>query len=185
MSVLDGLWPDEATRPHAAPPPGPAPRRQGRSLAFIHRMHLASLDETMRMMERVEAGEAAADLQAQVLSLEMTRNYAAFGTLCGRECWALEFHHRSESDEIFPALQTRGGPDLARVIARLVEEHAAIHHLLMDLAARVEGLGERPGPGSFAEARAALVRLDRIVRSHFGYEEAEIDDALARHGVVL
>ncbi len=104
MSVLDGLSPDDATRPHAAPPPGPAPRRQGRSLAFIHRMHLASLDETMRMMERVEAGEAAADLQAQVLSLEMTRNYAAFGTLCGRECWALEFHHRSESDEIFPAL---------------------------------------------------------------------------------
>ncbi len=71
------------------------------------------------------------------------------------------------------------------MITRLVEEHAAIHHLLMDLAARVEGLGERPGPGSFAEARAALVRLDRIVRSHFGYEEAEIDDALARHGVVL
>ncbi|MBW9118203.1 hemerythrin domain-containing protein [Rhizobium cauense] len=152
---------------------------------MIHEMHIAALEETKSMMDRVQSGEdSTGSLAQQVTSLELLENYRRFGNLCGRECQFLDFHHTSEDNEIFPTIAEKGGEGLKRVIARLSEEHAAVHQLLKTLAMNVVVLHADPGPENFARTRETFEVLYEAILSHFGYEQAELAEAIDYYGLL-
>lgn len=178
---------DEATRPTAPKIPAAtdAHRRRGRHLADVHRMYLAEIDEVGRILGEVEKGEGEASrLAAAVQGLDMARNYRVFGTLCGRECHVLTIHHTIEDQQVFPALAARGEGGLRAVVERLQQEHLVVHELIERLEWAAMALMTAPGPDTFAEARDTFRALERVVRSHFGYEETELEEALGYHGVM-
>ena len=177
---------DEATRPKAPKIEDvtEAQRRRGRHLADVHRMYLAEIDEVGRILAEVEAGESRASALAKaVQGLEMARNYRVFGTLCGRECHVLTIHHTIEDQQIFPVLAARGDSGLRAVVQRLREEHLVVHELIERLEEAAMALMTSPGPDTFADARETFRALERVVRSHFGYEETELEEALGVHAI--
>ena len=184
MSTITIL--DDSTRPKAPRIKGLSPFQewQGKRLALIHRMHLEEMDHTRRIMEQIEAGEARlADLGDAVSSLNMAESYRAFGNLCGRECQLLTFHHMAEDQAVFPVLDRQGSEGLRKVVERLRAEHDVIHALLEELQAAARAAVSRADAKSFAILKESLARLDRTVRSHFGYEEVELEQALGFHEV--
>lgn len=184
---LSELTVDYGTRPKAPKIEGATPehRRRGRHLADVHRMYLSDIDEVGRILTEVETGEReAADLAEAVQGLEMALNYRVFGTLCGRECHVLTIHHTIEDRQLFPFLAARGDDGLRAVVRRLKEEHLVVHELIERLEEAAIKLMNVPGPDTFTEARETFRALERVVRSHFGYEETELEEALGYHGVV-
>jgi hypothetical protein len=178
---------DDATRPKAPKIEGitPAQRRQGKRLALIHEHHLEQMNEVRWVMEQVEAGEQSAETLLEVISsLQMAANYRVFGNLCGRECQMLTLHHTIEDQSIFPALR-HGSDGLTKVVDRLAQEHLIIHQLLEALHDKAVNAVREPGRETFAALKAAFLALDRVVRSHFGYEQEELEEALGYFGIPL
>ena len=178
---------DDATRPKAPRIEGitEAQRRHGKSLALIHDYHLAQMNEVRSMMERVEAGEqGAAAMVDAISSMQMTANYRKFGNLCGRECHMLALHHSIEDESIFPILR-EGSDGLRSVVERLSQEHEIVHQLLERLHAQAIKAVKEPGPETFAALKTVFLVLDRVVRSHFGYEQEELEEALGYFAVPL
>lgn len=177
---------DERTRPKAPKIEGatPAQSRQGRHLAMIHGMHLQQIAHVERMIRQIESGEAEMERLGQAISgLQMASNYRQFGNLCGRECQLLNFHHSAEDQQIFPALM-RGSEGLRLVVERLREEHAVIHGLIEEMEARAMSLIRTPDPSGFQALKLTFVTLVEIVRSHFGYEQSELEEALGYYHVL-
>ena len=171
---------DESTRPKAPRIEGatPAHRQQGKHLAMIHAMHLQQIAEVERVIQQIESGEAGMPRLGQAISgLQMASNYRLFGTLCGQECQVLNFHHTAEDQQIFPALMN-GSQGLRLVVERLIEEHAVIHRLIEEMEAQAVSLIQAPGLAGFQALKRTFATLVEIVRSHFGYEQAELEEAL-------
>lgn len=177
----------DATRPRAPKIEGlrPPQRAHGQRLAMIHAMHLRQLSSVRDVMERVAAGESASAMLGEaVSSLGMTRNYRHFGTLCGQECAVLTSRHTIEDQSIFPALSERG-EGLQSVIERLIVEHGVIHELLEQLEATAMQLVKRSNGEAFARVREDFARVDSAVRSHFGYEQEVLEDALGYWNIAI
>lgn len=150
-------------------------------LPAIHRMYLMDISRIGALMQQVEAGLAAPSVLAESLrSLDLFDNMRRFGTLCGRECQVLSFHHDAEEHGIFPQLEAQGLAELTAVVARLRAEHEIVHELLIRLESAALALIREPGPESFAETRAIFDRLEQVIRSHFGYEETQLDAPIAQ-----
>jgi hemerythrin-like domain-containing protein len=80
---------------------------------------------------------------------------------------ALGGHHSSEDATLFPMVLA-GRPDLAPVVARLVQDHNMIAHLIQGLEHAVS---------TAADSAALLEHLDgigAIMESHFRYEETQL-----------
>jgi Hemerythrin HHE cation binding domain len=93
---------------------------------------------------------------------------------CLAFCAALTRHHTAEDATAFPALAARH-PDLAPIVAKLVEDHA----MISGIVGRVEAISADLAAG--AEAPRLLGELDglsAILESHFRFEERRIADAL-------
>jgi hypothetical protein len=78
-----------------------------------------------------------------------------------------------------------GSAGLRKVVARLAEEHLVIHALIDELQTGTERILRSPGKDEFEKLRASFNALDRFVRSHFGYEETELEEALGFYGVLV
>ncbi|OOO27694.1 hypothetical protein BS627_02940 [Agrobacterium salinitolerans] len=172
---------DETKRPKAPPIPGATEehRQRGRHLAAMHRIHMRELDRVRSLINQIETGNAAPTaLGAAVHQLQMTQNYKAFGTLCGHECRALTWHHTSEDNDIFPILRANGTYGLRAVLDQLAAEHKIVHELLEDLWEKAQAIHANPGPETFAPLRKTFDTLDAVIRSHFGYEETQLEEAL-------
>lgn len=190
MTRTEGARPDVAdlnvaARPKAPPIEGTTnvQRRQGRQLAAIHRMHLQQMGQVRRVMDAIAAGKTGPGALARAVpDLDMTRNYRQFGNLCGQECQFLDYHHSAEEQQIFPHLEGRGNAGLRAVIDKLREEHKVVHALLERLYSDAVRLVQDPSGDSFDEAKATFEALERVVRSHFGYEEEELEEALGVYG---
>ncbi|MBY6005699.1 hemerythrin domain-containing protein [Salipiger bermudensis] len=178
---LDDLSLDEAARPKAPPVPEAKDihRRQGRQLAAIHRHYLMEMGQIGAVLARIEAGETPPDhLKRIVLSLDMAENFRAFGSLCGRECQVLKFHHDIEGADMFPRIEAAGGGKFREVVAKLKAEHEVVHELILRLGRAAAALAEDPREETFTAAAAVFRKLDEVVRSHFGYEETELEEAI-------
>lgn len=185
MTTLIDIF-DSAKRPR-----GPrfaltsAQRRSGRRLAMIHQMHLDQIEEVEALILRIDAAAAAQDdLAGSIDDLAMTGNYRAFGILCGRECQNLTFHHTSEDAAIFPALR-RGDPVLDAVLDRLAEEHLVIHAAIETLLTQIATYRAAPGLATYGTLRESFNTLAALVRSHFGYEQTELEDAIGHYGAPI
>ena len=106
-------------------------------------------------------------------------NTWVLGSVCQSYCLALTQHHSMEDAAIFPHL---GAQDhgLAAIVARLGEEHQAIHELLETVDSAVVGLVS--DPGDLTGVQAAVDTLTQALLSHFAYEERELIEPLARLG---
>jgi hypothetical protein len=178
---------DDSTCPKAPKIEGitPAQRQQGQRLALIHEYHLEQMNEVRWVMEQVEAGEqSAATLLEAISSMPMATNYRLFGNLCGRECRMLTLHHTIEDHSMFPALR-HGSDGLRKVVDRLSQEHLIIHQLLEALHDKAVNAVSEPGRETFVGLKAAFLALERVVRSHFGYEQGELEEALGYFDVPL
>ena len=181
---LETLAIDPAERPHLPPMPGATDehRRQGRKLAAIHRGHLWDLARIAQVLRRIKAGDAPPeDLRDIVLNADMAQNYRAFGSLCGQECRMLSFHHDAEEHHMFPELEAVGNAALSKVVARLRVEHEVVHELLTRLERAAMTLMYEATDENFAGAEATFERLLDVVKSHFGYEETELEEAIGLH----
>jgi len=113
-----------------------------------------------------------------VLSLDMAENFRAFGSLCGRECQMLKFHHDIESADMFPRIEAAGGGVFREVVAKLMAEHEVVHELIVRLGRAANTLAEDPREENFVQAAVIFRKLEEVVRSHFGYEETELAEAI-------
>ena len=74
-----------------------AETRAGLHLAAIHRMHLRDMQRLEHILRQVEQGAVAPAVFArEVSNVDLTQNMRMFGTMCGRECQVLTFHHDAE-----------------------------------------------------------------------------------------
>jgi iron-sulfur cluster repair protein YtfE (RIC family) len=158
----------------------PGQRRQGRRLSLYHNYHREQLREVEHAMEQIDE-----TLPARISQLDMHHNFKVFGNLCGQECQMLTFHHQAEDTQIFPILHEQGSDGLRNVLERLAAEHLVIHELLDELEAGSTAALQTPIPEVYAALRATFKILDTCVRSHFGYEETELEDALGAIDVGL
>ncbi len=108
----------------------------------------------------------------------MTENLRDFGALCGRECNNLLYHHGAEEQQIFPILEARADAGLRAVIDKLRQEHTVIHTLLEALGAQADAVMAAPGPDSYAALKDTFDKLETAIKSHFSYEETELEEAL-------
>lgn len=109
-------------------------------------------------------------------------NYRRFGALCGQHCQIIEMHHSIEDQAIFPHLSAKSAA-LKPVIDRLIAEHEVVHALLLKLVDELQQLVSGPSPAQFARAKEVYEALEKLLISHFGYEEQEIGDALGVYEV--
>ncbi len=178
---LEDLTIDEAARPKAPKVPAATDihRHQGRQLAAIHRHYLMEMAQVAAVLARIEARDTPPeDLKHIVLSLDMAENFRAFGSLCGRECQILKFHHDIEGADMFPRIQSAGGGMFREVVAKLLSEHEVVHELIIRLGRAADTLAEDPRDANFVQAATIFRKLEQVVRSHFGYEETELTEAI-------
>jgi hypothetical protein len=156
----------------------PAQRMHGRRLARIHELHLRQIAQVEALIVLIDNALAKQQEAADAMSaLDMSRNYKAFGGLCYQESQFLDFHHTSEDEAIFPALRG-GNAGLDAVLDRLAEEHVAIHGWIERLVEMAVNFHERPGPTGYEQLRTTFQTLAGLVKSYFGYEQGELEEAL-------
>ncbi|MEO1702959.1 MAG: hemerythrin domain-containing protein [Pseudomonadota bacterium] len=179
--LLDDLNLDEAARPTApaVPEASDRHRRQGRQLAAIHSHYLKEMAQIAAVLARIEARDAPPEhLKRIVLSLDMAENFRAFGSLCGRECQILKFHHDIESSDMFPRIEAAGGGRFREIVSKLKAEHEVVHELIIRLDHAADDLAEDPSEVNFVRAANTFRKLEEVVRSHFRYEETELTEAI-------
>jgi len=79
---------------------------------------------------------------------------------------------------MFPGLDATANDGIRAVVGRLREEHQVVHELLNRLAGAARALETDPSETQFAEVRAIYDRLFEVVKSHFRYEEGELEEAI-------
>ena len=163
-----------------------AEQRAGLHLAAIHRMHLRDMQRLAHVLEQVEQGAVSPEVFAQEVSnVELTHNMRMFGTMCGRECQVLTFHHDAEEHMIFAQLEQQNIQALSRVVDRLKQEHLIVHELITRLETAAQALVQNPDEHNLAKTKATFAQLHTVVISHFGYEETELREALGRFVPVM
>ena len=150
-------------------------RSRGKRLRWFHDHHRAQLAEVSRTLETLDA----AALSEQVSKLDMSANYRMFENLCGQECQMLTGHHTIEDIHMFPQLHDEGSNGVKKVVERLMAEHLVVHELIEELEQRAWACLQNPGTETFTAAKETFQTLNTCVRSHFGYEETELEDALS------
>ena len=179
---------DEANRPRAPRLPSvtDAQRQKGRGLAAIHRFHLRDMARIAMVIERIRAGDDPPERLMQViLAADMAQNYRAFGNLCGQECRVLTFHHDAEENGLFPELEAKAPDGIRAVVAKLRAEHEVVHALIERLTEAAQTVIDAPTDANFAEASNAFEQLETVVRSHFRYEEEELEEAIGLYATAV
>ncbi|MFC5827484.1 LLM class flavin-dependent oxidoreductase [Nonomuraea insulae] len=179
------VW-DEATRP-TAPRPVPGrrytPREQanGRHLIDVHDHLRAELAQLRDLADQVAQGTLAASAARDHIStMTMRQNNWTLGAYCESYCRLVTMHHSAEDAMVFPGLR-RAEPGLAPVLDRLREEHQAIHKVLERVDRALVAFVT--DPSGLDDLRAAVDLLTDSLLSHLSYEERELVEPLARHGM--
>ncbi len=109
----------------------------------------------------------AIDLARDAIEDEHAAPSAATDPLlyCWGFCAALGGHHRSEDTGLFPRV-TQTHPELAPVVAQLVQDHHMIEHLIGGLQRAAEAPTE--------EKLRHLDGIEAVMLTHFRYEELRL-----------
>ena len=178
--TLEGIpFLDDATRPRAPAIPGVTPmqRARGRRLGLYHRHHLAELAAVRVALDRFRSGTGTVEAVSEgVASLSMVASYRAFGNLCGQQCQMLQMHHDIEEGSVFPAIRQDAG--MRPVLDRLGAEHRTVHALLERILQIARAIAVDPRRDYALALGRIYETFERIVISHFGYEERELEEAI-------
>jgi len=179
------LIPDDSTRPAVPEVPEltEQQRQPMRHLRAIHEHHRRNMRMMAGMLEGVRSGDtSASELHQHIKDNPILENYRIFGNLCGQHCQMVNGHHSIEDAHMFPALEGKNSV-LDKVVARLREEHEVVHALLLQLAEEAEKLINNPSEGQFNATIIAHERLEKLLLSHFGYEEDSVGPALGIYDI--
>ncbi|MDO5647415.1 hemerythrin domain-containing protein [Paracoccus sp. (in: a-proteobacteria)] len=179
---------DDRARPRAPAIAGLTPMQElaGKGLARIHHMYRQELTGVARLLGDIRTGQARPDaLPPAIAGLSLTENLSLFGTVCGRQCALLQNHHDIEEQWMFPAIDAHADTGLRAVLDRLKAEHRVIHVLIGELRVAADDLAAAPSDAGLDTCARAFARLDRAIRSHFGYEETELAPALGAFGIPI
>jgi alkanesulfonate monooxygenase SsuD/methylene tetrahydromethanopterin reductase-like flavin-dependent oxidoreductase (luciferase family) len=179
------VW-DESERPTGpAPDPGRAYTAHelaaGQHLVDVHEHLRAELARVGDLVEQVVGGAVDAGVaRSHIHTMTLRQNNWTVGTYCESYCRVVTVHHSLEDQTLFPRLR-RGDPRLTPVVARLEQEHRAIH----DVLERVDRalVAFVAGPEGAAELRGAVDLLTDTLLSHLAYEERELVEPIARLGL--
>ncbi|TMR11170.1 LLM class flavin-dependent oxidoreductase [Nonomuraea turkmeniaca] len=180
------VW-DESTRPTASRPDPDrryTPREQanGRHLIDVHDHLRTELAQLRDLIDQVAAGTLDADAaRSHINAMTMRQNNWTLGAYCESYCRLVTMHHTGEDAVLFPHLR-RAEPALAPVLDRLKEEHQAIHKILERIDRALVAFVGDPA-GRLDDLRAAVDLLTDSLLSHLSYEEHELVEPLARHGL--
>jgi len=179
--------PDDSTRPVGPNLGDLTPQQQlpARHLRAIHEHHRRNMRMMRGMLEGVRKGDtSASELHQHIKDNPILENYRVFGNLCGQHCQLIDGHHSIEDAHMFPALE--GHSDvLDKVIQRLRDEHEIVHALLVRLADVSAYLIEQPSEKQFNLVVEVHEALEKLLLSHFGYEENEAGAALGFYDVKI
>lgn len=181
------IIPDDSTRPKA-PDFGPLSEQEKqplRHLRAIHEHHRRNMRMMRTLLEGVRKGDtSASEFHAQIKDNPIFQNYQIFGNLCGQHCQMVNGHHQIEDMHMFPALEGRMAA-LDKVVKRLREEHEVVHALLVQLSDEAAKLIDDPSDEQFERTVEAHEKLEKLLLSHFGYEEAEVGPALGHYNLMV
>lgn len=97
---------------------------------------------------------------------------------CGGFCAALDGHHRTEDAALFPAV-LRDRPDLAPVIAILMQDHSMISHLIQGLERALRtAIDIRSQETETADLLQHLDGIEAVMQTHFRFEEKKLVELL-------
>ena len=179
---------DDSTRPKSPPLKGARADHKlpGQHLKAIHRHHLKQMTQVRRAMDLIAQGGAEPErLRAAFNGLDLLQSMRQFGNLCGQECEMLKAHHDIESHYLFPPLHQRGNDGIRKVVERLMAEHKIIHHYLEEFERRISALIRQTNGMTFAAVKESFLTLERIVQSHFKYEETELETAIGFYEIEI
>lgn len=179
--------PDDSTRPPLPEMPqlSEQQRLPMRHLRAIHEHHRRNMRVMRGMIDGVRKGDtSASELHEHIKNNPIAENYRLFGNLCGQHCQLVNGHHQIEDYHMFPALEGKMKA-LDKVIKRLREEHEVVHALLLALAAEAEKLIGDPSEDQFEQTIAAHEKLERLLLSHFEYEEQGVGPALGVYNIAI
>lgn len=177
---------DETTRPRVAAPAGAtyddSGRAQSRHLIDVHDHLRSELAQLRDLVEQVAHGHVDAGVARSAINqMTMRQNSWTLGTYCESYCRVVTTHHTLEDVSLFPRLR-RLEPRLEPVIERLQQEHHAIHDVLEQVdQALVAMVGD--ADQDVTGVRRAVDLLTDTLLSHLAYEEEQLVDPLARHGL--
>ncbi len=186
MQLKDIQFLDDATRPPVPVIDGVTEeqREAGNHLRDIHDYLRANLATLGTLIERASAGEVTPQaVRNEVEGLALVANYRRFGNVCGQYCQLIHKHHTIEDRALFPALAKRS-PALKAVVERLEAEHERVHQLVEMLVGAIIALNDSPDRSQFDETVAIFRALEKLLLSHFRYEEESIIDALGFYGIL-
>jgi hypothetical protein len=179
------VW-DESTRP-TGPRPDPerryTPREQadGRHLIDVHDHLRGELAQLRDLVDQVAAGTLdAGAARSHINTMTMRQNNWTLGAYCESYCRLVTMHHSGEDAIVFPRLR-RAEPELAPVLDRLAEEHQAIHKIIERIDRALVAFVT--DPGGLDHLRTTVDLLTDSLLSHLSYEEHELVEPLARHGL--
>jgi Hemerythrin HHE cation binding domain len=176
---------DEASRPKAAAIRGATSthREQGRRLGLFHRIHLDELAAVRIALDRLVAGTGTVEaLSEGIASMSMIENYRGFGNLCGSQCVLLQMHHDIEESSMYPILGQHAG--LRPVLDRLSKEHEIVGALLDRIRGALSSLAVSPSREAIFALREIYDVLEKVIVSHFKYEEHELAEAIGFYGAL-
>lgn len=114
----------------------------------------------------------------------MNENYRRFGALCGQHCQIVHQHHSIEDQHMFPMVSAKTKA-WNKVIDRLKAEHEIVHELLVRLIDAINTLARTNAPTDFTNARILYEALEKLLLSHFTYEENTVGPALDHFGLAV
>jgi iron-sulfur cluster repair protein YtfE (RIC family) len=147
----------------------------------IHDGLRAELAQLRDLIGQVATGHAdAARARSLINTMTIRQNDWTLGVYCQAYCRVVTGHHTLEDRSVFPHLRN-AEPGLGPVIDRLAEEHEAIAEVLERVdRALVEMVS---GPDGLSAVQRAMDLLTDALLSHLAYEERELIEPLARHGL--
>lgn len=138
-----------------------------------------------KLIDRAAKGEVTPEqATAEAQALPLNENYRRFGALCGQHCQIIHAHHSIEDAHMFPEVAAKTQA-WNKVIDRLTDEHKIVHELLVRLINAINTLASTNAPADFANARILYEALEKLLLSHFSYEENSIGPALDHFGLAV
>jgi hypothetical protein len=146
-------------------------------LAWVHGIIRDNLAAIADMVARIEGGDPAAQVHAQIQTFAAHSVVWTLRINCLRYCSLVHGHHHGEDSHFFPGLR-RLNPDLCPVIDKLEADHVAISGYLDAVEAAAERLlTDEAARPALAEALGAL---GTHLLTHLAYEEAQLNPTLRR-----
>ncbi|WP_270888751.1 LLM class flavin-dependent oxidoreductase [Pedococcus sp. 5OH_020] len=150
-------------------------------LVDIHDGLRGELARLRDIVEQVHDGAVEANRARNLINqLTMRQNHWTLGAYCAQYCRIVTGHHTLEDRSVFPHLR-RKEPALTRVLDRLQHEHEIIHDVLEQVDRALVSMVSEGGDTTPLD-RAVDLLTDTLL-SHLAYEERELIEPLARHGL--